>query len=57
VNPVAELLSRPPVVVNVGLREFADSLAAQDVAVVHVEWRPPPPQLDDELAALLKEIT
>ena len=27
--------------INVGLEHFHDSLAAQEVGVVHVEWRPP----------------
>src|SRR4029453_15976179 len=28
-------------VVNIGLRVFADAVAAQRGAVVHVDWRPP----------------
>jgi hypothetical protein len=54
-SAVRELLERPPQVVNLGLREFAASLAEQDVPVVHVDWRPPP-QLDDDVAALLEEL-
>ena len=27
--------------INVGLEHFNDSLAEQEVPVVHVEWRPP----------------
>ncbi|HSG77221.1 MAG TPA: DUF1116 domain-containing protein [Burkholderiales bacterium] len=40
-SPIASLLARPPRVVNVGLRAFAAELAGRDVAVAHVEWRPP----------------
>jgi Protein of unknown function (DUF1116) len=35
------LLDRPPRVVTVGARLFADSLVDQDVAVARVDWRPP----------------
>jgi hypothetical protein len=38
------------------VREFGESLAAQDVRVVQVEWRPRP-QLDDDVARLLEELT
>jgi Protein of unknown function (DUF1116) len=35
------LLGGAPRVVNIGLRGFADALAARRVDVVHVDWRPP----------------
>ncbi len=35
------VLHRPVAVINVGLESFAESLAAQDVPVIQVEWRPP----------------
>ena len=41
VEPVAELLRRPPAVVNVGLELFAESLQAQNMPVVSVDWQPP----------------
>ena len=28
-------------VVNIGISTFADDLRAQDVVVVHVDWKPP----------------
>ncbi|MEJ2176326.1 MAG: DUF1116 domain-containing protein, partial [bacterium] len=37
------LLGGAPRVVNIGLRGFADELAARSVEVVHVDWRPPAP--------------
>jgi hypothetical protein len=37
------LLAGTPRVINVGLRSFADDLAARGVAVAHVDWRPPAP--------------
>jgi len=41
VEPIGELLRRPPAVVNVGLELFAESLQAQNVPVVSVDWQPP----------------
>jgi FdrA protein len=41
VDPVLAMLRRPPAVVNVGLELFAESLTAQGVPVVSVDWRPP----------------
>ncbi len=38
---IDELLRGPLVVVNVGLRGFAESLEEQEVEVVQVDWLPP----------------
>jgi hypothetical protein len=35
------LLAAAPRVINIGLRSFADDLAARGIAVAHVDWRPP----------------
>jgi hypothetical protein len=40
-KPEAKLFSQSLHVVNVGLRSFADSVAAQGVPVVNVDWKPP----------------
>ncbi len=40
-DPIDELLRGPLVIVNVGLRGFAESLEAQEVDVVQVDWLPP----------------
>lgn len=53
--PAAQLLQTSPVVVNVGLKGFADELAAQGVKVLHVEWQPPAGG-DAKLAALLAKL-
>ena len=37
----AALLARAPRVVNVGLAIFAESLRAQQVPVIDLDWRPP----------------
>jgi hypothetical protein len=52
---IDDLLRDGPVIVNLGLRDFAETIAAQDAPVVHVEWSPPP-ELDADLAALLEEL-
>jgi FdrA protein len=41
VGPIAALLGRRPAIVNVGLELFAESLQAQEVPVISVDWRPP----------------
>jgi len=43
------------VVVNLGVREFAESLQGQGVEVVHVEWAPPAGG-DTEMAELLDKL-
>jgi hypothetical protein len=52
---IAALLATGPRVANVGVSDFSESLAAQDVPVIQVDWRPPP-KLDDDLAQLLEEL-
>jgi hypothetical protein len=54
-DKIAVLLASGPRVANVGVADFAESLAAQDVPVVQVDWAPPP-ELDEELAKLLEEL-
>ena len=49
------LLAQPPKVINVGLERFAEDLAAQDVAVQHVQWSPPAGG-DARLAELLSKL-
>ncbi len=36
-----ELLHSPLIVINLGLKEFADNLQEQGVKVVQVDWTPP----------------
>jgi hypothetical protein len=52
---IDELLRGPLVVVNVGLRGFADSLEEQAVDVVQVDWLPPAGG-DREMIDLLDKI-
>jgi hypothetical protein len=50
-----ELLHNPMVVVNLGLRKFAESLQAQNVEVVQVDWVPPAGG-DQEMMDLLDQL-
>jgi hypothetical protein len=50
-----ELLQDGPVVINLGVREFAKSLQDQEVDVVHVDWEPPAGG-DTEMAELLERL-
>ncbi len=50
-----DLLKEEIKVVNIGLREFFDSLVEQRVEAVHVEWRPPA-QGDQELMDILDKL-
>lgn len=49
------LLPSPPVIINIGLRSFAESLEAQAVEVVQVDWVPPAGG-DPEMLELLDEL-
>jgi Protein of unknown function (DUF1116) len=51
----SRLLSQPLSVVNIGLPQFAADLAAADVPVCHVDWRPPAAG-DGELAGVLARL-
>lgn len=50
-----ELLQAEPVFVNVGVRDFAESLRASGHEVVDVDWSPPAGG-DEQLAALLDDL-
>jgi FdrA protein len=50
-----DLLESEPRVINVGLRSFADDLAACNVSVVHVDWSPPA-VADPRIATLLAKL-
>ena len=54
-DPTDELLHEPLLVVNVGLRGFAESLEEQDVDVVQVDWLPPAGG-DREMIDLLEKL-
>jgi len=52
---IAALLATGPRVANIGVGDFSESLAEQDVPVIQIDWTPPP-KLDEDLAQLLEEL-
>lgn len=50
-----ELLQKPIVVINLGLMKFAESMEAQKVEVVQVDWVPPAGG-DQEMMDLLNQL-
>jgi FdrA protein len=54
-DKVSELLDHGPVVINLGVEDFAESLKAQAVEVVHVDWTPPAGG-DREMIELLDQL-
>ncbi|MEA2575350.1 MAG: hypothetical protein QOH93_2648 [Chloroflexia bacterium] len=51
-NKIADLLSNPPTVLNVGVKTFAETLEQVGATYLHVDWQPPA-QGDPRLGALL----
>jgi len=54
-DKVEELLQEQLVVINIGLRGFAESLEQQEVEVVQVDWIPPAGG-DQEMIDLLERL-
>ncbi len=52
---IDEMLQKPLVVINLGLKKFAESLEEQKVEVVQVDWIPPAGG-DKEMMDLLEQI-
>lgn len=46
------ILEDPLIILNVGLKQFADALSQQEVTVQHLDWTPPAEQ-DEEILDLL----
>jgi hypothetical protein len=55
VNKAEELLQEKLIIINVGLRGFAESLEQQEVEVVQVDWIPPAGG-DQEMIDLLERL-
>jgi FdrA protein len=52
---VLDDLASPIAAINVGLERFAESLAAQEVEVIQVDWRPPAGG-DERLLEILEKL-
>ncbi len=46
------ILEDPLIILNIGLKQFADALSQQEVTVQHLDWTPPAEQ-DEEILDLL----
>ena len=54
-SSINELLQKPMVVINLGLKKFSESLEEQQVEVVQVDWVPPAGG-DKEMMDLLDQL-
>ena len=52
---IEKILSGHLIVINVGVRGFAESLEAQDIEVVQIDWNPPAGG-DQEMIDLLENL-
>jgi FdrA protein len=55
VDKTKELLTQPLVIINIGLKDFAEEMESQDLEVVQVDWTPPAGG-DQEMIDLLSEL-
>ena len=49
------IFDKPLIVINIGVRTFAESLSEQEVDVIHIDWTPPAGG-DEEMIDLLDEL-
>ena len=54
-DAIKKLLTEPVVVINLGLKKFAENLEIQDVEMIQVDWVPPAGG-DQELIDLLDKL-
>lgn len=54
-HDVKELLEIGPSIINIGVRDFGESLKKQGVEVTHIDWEPPP-VMDQEIADILDKL-
>ncbi len=54
-EPIEKILSAQLIVINMGLRGFAESFEEQEVEVVQVDWTPPAGG-DQEMIDLLEDL-
>ena len=54
-HDLKELLEIGPSIINIGVRDFGESLKKQGVEVTHLEWKPPT-VVDQEIADILDEL-
>ncbi|MBI4787026.1 MAG: fdrA domain protein [Chloroflexi bacterium] len=50
-----ELLNHPPIIINIGVQDFAAALETQGAQVIHLDWSPPAGG-DQEMLSLLDKL-
>ena len=50
-----DFLNKPLIIINIGVRKFADSLLDQEIDVIHIDWSPPAGG-DEEMIGILDEL-
>lgn len=50
-----DFMVQPLIIINIGVRKFAESLLDQEVDVVHIDWTPPAGG-DEEMIDLLADL-
>jgi len=51
----SDIFDKPLIVINIGVRKFAESLSEQEIDVIHIDWTPPAGG-DEEMIDLLNEL-
>ncbi len=54
-DAISKLLTEPVIVINLGLKSFAENLEKQEIEVVQVDWVPPAGG-DQEMIDLLDDL-
>ena len=54
-DPIQQLLSGPLVIINLGLKKFAESLKKQEIEIIQIDWSPPAGG-DQEMIDLLDDL-
>ncbi len=49
------IFDKPLIVINIGVRKFAESLSEQEIETIHIDWSPPAGG-DEEMIDLLDEL-
>ncbi len=52
---IFDFLNDPLIVINIGVRKFAESLSDQEIDVIHIDWTPPAGG-DEEMIGILDEL-
>jgi hypothetical protein len=51
----SDIFNQPLIVINIGVRKFAESLSEQEIDAIHIDWSPPAGG-DEEMIDILDEL-